>query len=55
MNPSLLASMVRYFRKLGEVGLGCWLTDPLNEMIPSNPDYDGRTLGGRKVKDDPTR
>jgi hypothetical protein len=41
---SLLASIVEYFRKSGEVGIGCWLDDPLNEMLPPNPNYDGRTL-----------
>ena len=40
---ALLASLVREFRKRGEVGIGCWLDDPLNEMIPADFDYDGRT------------
>jgi RimJ/RimL family protein N-acetyltransferase len=44
MSASLLASIVEYFRKNGEVGIGCWLDDPLNEMLPLNPNYDGRTL-----------
>lgn len=44
MNASLLASFVQHFRQLGDVGVGCWLNDRLNDMIPPNPDYDGRTL-----------
>jgi hypothetical protein len=43
MNPSQVASVVQYFRGMGEVGIGCWLNDPLNEMIPTDFDYDGRT------------
>jgi RimJ/RimL family protein N-acetyltransferase len=44
MDASLLASIVEHFRKDGEVGIGSLLDDPLNEMLPPNPDYDGRTL-----------
>lgn len=40
----LVGSMVQYFRQIGEVGIGCWLDDPLNDMIPSGTGYDGRTL-----------
>ena len=43
MSAPLLAALVQYFRGVGEVGIGCWLGDPLNEMIPSDFDYDGRT------------
>jgi hypothetical protein len=32
------------FRPIGEVGTGCWLDYELNDMFPSYPDYDGRTL-----------
>jgi RimJ/RimL family protein N-acetyltransferase len=39
----MLASLVQDFRRTGEVGIGCWLDDPLNEMIPTDFDYDGRT------------
>jgi hypothetical protein len=28
---------------MGEVGIGCWLDDPFNEMIPGEFEYDGRT------------
>jgi len=44
VNASLVASLVRKFRQIGEVGIGCWLDDELNDMIPTDHDYDGRTL-----------
>lgn len=44
MGAPLLASIVEHFRESGEVGIGCWLDDPLNEMLAPSPDYDGRTL-----------
>jgi GNAT superfamily N-acetyltransferase len=43
MRDDLLAAIVLYFRKIGEVGIGCWLDDPLNDMLPTGFDYDGRT------------
>jgi RimJ/RimL family protein N-acetyltransferase len=43
VSPSLVASLVWHFRESGEVGIGCWPEDPLNEMIPFDFDYDGRT------------
>ena len=43
VNASLIASLVQHFRNIGDVGIGCWLADPLNEMIPTDFDYDGRT------------
>ena len=43
MSAVLLASLVQNFRRIGEVGIGCWLDDPLNKMIPPDFDYDGRT------------
>jgi RimJ/RimL family protein N-acetyltransferase len=42
--PSLLADLVEHFRQHGEVGIGCWPDEPLNAMLPANPDYDGTTL-----------
>jgi GNAT superfamily N-acetyltransferase len=42
--PPLLAMLVEHFRHHGEVGIGCWCDDPLNDMLPPNPDYDGATL-----------
>jgi RimJ/RimL family protein N-acetyltransferase len=44
VDKALLESLVNHFRKTGDVGLGCWLQDKLNEMLPPAPDYDGRTL-----------
>jgi GNAT superfamily N-acetyltransferase len=44
VDAAWLAMLVQHFRQQGEVGIGCWLGDPLNEMLPPVPDYDGRTL-----------
>lgn len=44
VNASLVASLIEKFRQIGEVGIGCWLDDELNYMIPPDHDYDGRTL-----------
>jgi len=44
MNISLLASIVQYFRQIGKVGIGCWINDPLDEILPIDPNYDRRTL-----------
>jgi len=44
MNISLLASIVQYFRQIGKVGIGCWINDPLDEVLPIDPNYDRRTL-----------
>lgn len=44
VSASLVASLIEHFRQTGEVGIGCWLDDWLNDMIPPDPDYDGRTL-----------
>ena len=44
VNALQVTSLVQQFRRIGEVGIGCWLDDPLNELIPPAPDYDGRTL-----------
>lgn len=43
VDESLLAALVDQFRQMGDVGIGCWLDDPLNDMLPPNPDYDGFT------------
>lgn len=40
----LLASLIGHFRNIGDLGIGCWLDDPLNDLLLSRPDYDGRTL-----------
>lgn len=39
-----LFSLVDHLRESGAVGIACWLDDPLNEMLPPDPDYEGRTL-----------
>jgi hypothetical protein len=44
MDASLLETLIQQFRQTGEVGIGCWLEDPLNGMLPADPGYDGRTL-----------
>lgn len=44
VNASLLASWVPHLRKTGEVGIGCWLDDPINTLIPPDFDYNGRTF-----------
>ena len=44
IDASRIESLVRYFRQIGDVGIGCWPDDQLNNILPSNPDYDGRTL-----------
>lgn len=43
VTASLIASLVQHFRQIGEVGIGCWLDDPINALIPTDFDYDGRT------------
>ena len=43
VSSSQVVSVVQHFRSTGEVGIGCWLEDPLNERIPTDFDYDGRT------------
>lgn len=43
-NAPLLAALVERFRQHGDVGIGCWPDAPLHDMLPPNPDYDGRTL-----------
>jgi RimJ/RimL family protein N-acetyltransferase len=44
VTAALLESLVTLFREMGEVGIGCWLDSELNDLIPPNPNYDGRTL-----------
>lgn len=44
LSAPLLATLVEHFRQLGDVGIGCWRDDALNNMLPPNPDYDGLTL-----------
>ena len=44
VTATLLESLLTYFRQIGDVGLGCWPDSESNDLIPPNPDYDGRTL-----------
>jgi RimJ/RimL family protein N-acetyltransferase len=44
IHATLVASIVQHFRQSSEVGIGCWLDDPFNEILPAEYDYDGRTL-----------
>lgn len=44
LDKAILESLVSHFRQIGEVGIGCWLDDPLNDLLPAQADYDGRTL-----------
>jgi len=44
INTEVIALLVEDFRQTGEVGIGCWLDDELNNMIPAHSDYDGTTL-----------
>ena len=44
ISARLVASVVQHFREIGEVGIGCWLNEPLHDLIPADPYYDGRTL-----------
>lgn len=44
VDAPILAQLVEHLRQSGQVGIACWLDDPLNEIIPPHPDYDGRTL-----------
>ena len=41
---ALLASLVDHFRTQGDVGIGCWPDDPIADLLPPNPAYDGSTL-----------
>lgn len=44
INAPLLATLVAHFRQFGDVGIGCWPNDVLNDMLPPHPPYDGSTL-----------
>lgn len=44
ISAEVLATLVEYFRRSGEVGIGFWPDDPLIDVLPPNPAYDGRTL-----------
>jgi RimJ/RimL family protein N-acetyltransferase len=44
INASIIATVFNALRKEGDVLVGMWLDDPRQTLLPSNPDYDGRTL-----------
>jgi hypothetical protein len=44
ITPALIPSIFNHFFQFGGIGIGCWIDDPLNKMLPANPDYDGFTL-----------
>jgi RimJ/RimL family protein N-acetyltransferase len=44
INAALVDHAFEHFHPLGEVGIGFWPDDPMNDLIPPSPDYDGRTL-----------
>lgn len=43
VSATQISSLVQPFRAVREVGIGCWLDDPINKMLPLDSDYDGRT------------
>jgi hypothetical protein len=44
ITSSVIHSIFEHFFQFGGIGVGCWLNDPLNNILPANPDYDGFTL-----------
>jgi hypothetical protein len=44
ITSSVIPSIFRHFFQFGGIGVGRWLDDPLNKILPANPDYDGFTL-----------
>lgn len=44
IDAPLVVRLLAHFRRIRDVGLGCWPNEPLNEMALPNPDYDGATL-----------
>jgi RimJ/RimL family protein N-acetyltransferase len=41
--PAVAAVMAHFF-EFGGIGIGAWLDDPLNDLLPPSPAYDGSTL-----------
>ena len=39
-----MEALFDHFFQFGSIGVGCWLDDTLNQILPTNPDYDGFTL-----------
>ena len=44
ITSSVVPSIFEHFFQFGGIGVGCWLDNPLNKILPANPDYDGFTL-----------
>ena len=44
ITSSVVPSIFEHFFQFGGIGVGCWLDNPLNKLLPANPDYDGFTL-----------
>lgn len=44
ITSSVIPSIFGHFFQFGGIGVGCWLDNPLNKILPDSPDYDGFTL-----------
>ncbi len=44
VNLLQMETLFEHFFQFGGIGIGCWLDDELNQILPPNPDYDGFTL-----------
>jgi GNAT superfamily N-acetyltransferase len=44
INAEIISDIVAKLRREGDVLVGLWLDDPRLELLPPEPDYDGRTL-----------
>jgi hypothetical protein len=44
ITSSVVVHIFGHFFQFGGIGVGCWLDDHLNQILPANPDYDGFTL-----------
>jgi RimJ/RimL family protein N-acetyltransferase len=44
LDQATVTALVTHFFQFGGLGIGAWPDDPLNLLLPHNPDYDGFTL-----------
>lgn len=44
ITSAVIPSIFEYFFQFGGIGVGCWLNNPINKILPARPDYDGFTL-----------
>lgn len=44
INAEIIAAIFAKLRQQGDILVGLWLDDPHIDLLPPNPDYDGRTL-----------